>query len=335
MKPRLSADFRFALMVLFGGLAVVAITPFVVHRFANGQIMAGVVDILIQLVIVAIVAYAWRSGNMDRAGMLAALATSAGCVAIGTVGGLAGALWLYPVLVANFLLTGRLAAIIISALAILGVLSSGALGGWPASGSFAASAMVLCVFAWLFGAHSEQQRMRLERLAGRDPLTGASNRRGMHRDLQAAVEAGATGVPAGLAVLDLDEFKQINDRHGHEAGDAVLVQFAELVRRSTRASDRLFRSGGEEFVLLMPGADGASLERVVRGICRAVRRQVRCGGEPVTVSIGATPLRPGDDVARWLHRADRAMYRAKHEGRDRALVDPGVPALPDRDPSRR
>ncbi|MCE7032323.1 diguanylate cyclase [Lysobacter sp. GX 14042] len=329
MKPRLSADFRFALMVLFGGLAVLAITPFAVYRFASGQLVAGLVDVLIELVIVAIVAYAWRSGNMDRAGLLASLATSAGCVAVGTVGGLAGALWLYPVLVANFLLAGRMTAIAISAGAVLAMVSGDSLGDWPARGSFAASAIVLSVFAWLFSNHSEQQRLHLERLAGRDPLTGALNRRGMDGELQAVIAAaGRDGAPAGLAVLDLDDFKQVNDRHGHEAGDGVLVQFAELVRRATRASDRLYRTGGEEFVLLMPGADAATLARIARGLRRAVRDQVRCGGEPVTVSIGATPVRPDDSVASWYARADRAMYRAKREGRDRAVVDAGVDPAP-------
>ena len=323
LKPRLSADFRFGLMVLFGGLAIVAITPFVVYRFSTGQYLAAVIDIAIQLVIASIVAYAWRSGNMDRAGLLAALGMSGACVAVGLVSGMTGALWLYPVLVANFLLASRGAAILISAVAITTLAASEGLGGWPTFGSFAASAALLCGFAYLFGSHSEEQRRRLERLAGHDPLTGALNRRGMQRELEAAIEAGRRDVPAALAVLDLDNFKQVNDRHGHEAGDAVLVRFAEVVERTTRRSDRLFRTGGEEFVLLLPGAEPDILGHVGSILVRTVAAEVRCGGEPVTVSVGITPLLPGDDAIKWLRRADRAMYRAKREGRNRVLVDTG------------
>ncbi|WP_043711712.1 GGDEF domain-containing protein [Novilysobacter defluvii] len=323
LKPRLSADFRFGLMVVFGGLAVVAITPFVVYRFATGNHLAAVIDIGIQVAIVSIVAYAWRSGNMDRAGLLAAMCMSGACVAVGLVAGLAGALWLYPVLVANFLLTSRGPAIVISAAAVGTLAFSEGLGGWPTFGSFAVSAMLLCGFAYLFSSHSDEQRRRLERLAGHDPLTGALNRRGMQRELEAAIEAGRRDVPCALAVLDLDHFKQVNDRHGHQAGDAVLVRFAEVVEAATRRSDRLFRTGGEEFVLLLPGAEADILAHVGSILVRTVAAEVRCGDDPVTVSVGITPLLRGDDAIRWLRRADRAMYRAKRDGRNRVVVDPG------------
>lgn len=312
-------------MVLFGVLAVVAVTPFTVYRFATGQYLAGGLDLLIQLAILAVVGYAWRSGNMDRAGLLAAICTSGGCVAVGLMTGLAGALWLYPVLVANFLLTGRRPAFAISAAAITVLTFSEGVGGWPAAGSFATSAAVVCGFAHLFGRHSDEQRRRLERIAGHDPLTGALNRRGMQRELDAAIEAGRRNMPHGLAVLDLDNFKQINDTHGHEAGDAVLVRFAEVLEGATRRSDRLFRLGGEEFVLLLPGAEPEILAHVGTMLARAVATEVECAGEPVTVSVGITPLLPGDTAATWLQRADRAMYQAKREGRNRAAVDPGGP----------
>ena len=124
-------------------------------------------------------------------------------------------------------------------------------------------------------------------------------------------------------MLDLDHFKQVNDRHGHQAGDAVLVRFAQVVEAATRRSDRLFRTGGEEFVLLLPGAEPDILGHVGAMLVRTVAAEVRCGSDPVTVSVGITPLLPGDDAIRWLRRADRAMYRAKRDGRNRAVVDPG------------
>ncbi|MBW3550859.1 MAG: GGDEF domain-containing protein, partial [Proteobacteria bacterium] len=118
----------------------------------------------------------------------------------------------------------------------------------------------------------------------------------------------------------LDHFKAINDGFGHEAGDAVLVQFSDLVRSSTRKGDRFFRLGGEEFALLLPGADIDALRDITEHLRASVERAVRCDDRPVTISIGATPLAAGESASSWLSRADSAMYLAKGEGRNRVVV---------------
>ncbi len=150
----------------------------------------------------------------------------------------------------------------------------------------------------------------------------AEIRRGMGTELEIAIATSARGgTSLGLAVLDLDHFKQINDSFGHEAGDTVLVQFAELVRRSTRKGDRFFRLGGEEFALLLPGADTVALRRIAEQLRVAVENEMRCGDRHVTVSIGATVLAADESASDWLSRADAAMYRAKREGRNRVVVE--------------
>ena len=108
---RLKADFRLTLMTVFGALTVVGITPFVVFRLLNDQPIAAVADVGIQLGITAIVLYAWRGDRMDRAGLLAAVFCSGGCVAMAHLTGLTGTLWLYPVLLSNFLLAARRPAV--------------------------------------------------------------------------------------------------------------------------------------------------------------------------------------------------------------------------------
>jgi diguanylate cyclase (GGDEF)-like protein len=143
----------------------------------------------------------------------------------------------------------------------------------------------------------------------------------MERELLIAAEGFRRHrLPVGLAVLDLDHFKRINDEAGHEAGDHVLVAFARLVQSRCRAGDRLFRYGGEEFVLLAPGTDVDALQRLVDDLRHQVALQLRAGARPVTVSIGGAVLRSGEDVHAWLARADAAMYEAKRLGRDRAVV---------------
>jgi diguanylate cyclase (GGDEF)-like protein len=322
---RLKTDFRLTLMTVFGTLTVAAIAPFAIYRFGRGQIAAGVADLVIQACIAAIVCYAWRGGNMDRAGLLVALFCSAGCVAVGQISGLPGVLWLYPVLLANFLLAARRPAVVTSAVGIAVLATNDALARLDAI-TFVVTALMVCLFAYIFSYRTEAQRRQLEGIAARDPLTGALNRRGMDRELQQAMDTALReGSPVGLAVLDLDGFKQVNDENGHEAGDAVLLRFAQLVRRLTRRDDRFFRLGGDEFALLLPGADADALQRVGQAVRRAMQRQDGEGSFAVTVSIGAATLRPGESARDWLHRADTAMYEAKRAGSDRVVIDRPAP----------
>ncbi len=158
-------------------------------------------------------------------------------------------------------------------------------------------------------------------MASRDPLTGAQNRRGMGDELAIAIASSTRdGTPLGLLVFDLDHFKAVNDAHGHEAGDEVLVSLADVVRAGTRKGDRFFRLGGEEFALLIPGADDAALHAIAEKLRLRVQDEVACHGQPVTISIGVAALLPGEHVADWLARADAAMYRAKRTGRNRTVV---------------
>jgi diguanylate cyclase (GGDEF)-like protein len=125
--------------------------------------------------------------------------------------------------------------------------------------------------------------------------------------------------PRWLAVMDIDFFKSINDRFGHSRGDDVLAQMARLMRDSFRETDRLFRSGGEEFVVILEPTDA----RYVRGILERFRTlvedheftQVRA----VTISMGYTRVAPGENGAVAFHRADEALYAAKRAGRNRVI----------------
>lgn len=153
-----------------------------------------------------------------------------------------------------------------------------------------------------------------------DLLTGLPNRRHILELLDGALaEHDATGSSLCIAVIDIDRFKAINDRHGHDAGDTVLRHFADTCRQRVRAQDVLGRMGGEEFLLLLPGvgADAASriLARIRDGFPPA--RLVEDGIElAYTFSAGIAVALEGDDRSSLLRRADRALYAAKGEGRN-------------------
>ena len=155
----------------------------------------------------------------------------------------------------------------------------------------------------------------LRRAALTDPLTGLPNRRAFFDTLNAQA---ASDEPACLAMIDMDYFKQVNDRFGHATGDSVLVEFAEIARKSFRASDMVARIGGEEFAVILRGA---TIEQACQVVQRLVNRLAATdmitatGTVCVTISSGIAVI-DGDGNAAML-RADDALYVAKRGGRSR------------------
>ena len=320
---RLRTDDQLAIIRSYGACALLGIGPFAIYRFATGNLLAGTLDLTIVALICLAVAHVWRGGRRDRAALVLAIINTVGCLASATVLGPPGLFWMYPALLGNFLLLDRGKAVGVTAVAFAFLVVQGkAYDSTSQLAMFLVTATVSGLVAFVFASRTERQRITLETLATLDSLTGVQNRRAMERELSIAVEEHRRArVPFGLAMLDLDHFKRINDEHGHEAGDEVLVAFAELLRRCTRQGDRCFRFGGEEFVLLMPSADVQALRTIDQQLRSRVQQELQCRGAAVTVSIGAAALRPQEDWQAWLARADAALYQAKNTGRNRTVVD--------------
>lgn len=171
-----------------------------------------------------------------------------------------------------------------------------------------------------------QLRETLRTQSIRDPLTGLFNRRYMEESLQREVlRASRTNATIGILLLDIDHFKQYNDTFGHEAGDAVLKGIGRLLQKQVRGDDIACRFGGEEFVLIMPGALPEVAQQRAERVREAVRHlTVNFHGQTlgsITVSIGVAiyPLQ-GSDAESVLQCADKALYRAKESGRDQAVL---------------
>jgi diguanylate cyclase (GGDEF)-like protein len=171
-------------------------------------------------------------------------------------------------------------------------------------------------------AHQDTLRgmmFQLEELAATDELTNLYNRRHFLRMATRELEVMDGNYTQGLALIDLDHFKRVNDVHGHAAGDRVLQAFAASAIKCLREDDILARYGGEEFVLLVPRCTRAQL----LDCCERIRRmfeQVQVAGLAqldLSLSVGMTLLETGDDMDKALQRADQALYSAKHGGRNR------------------
>jgi diguanylate cyclase (GGDEF)-like protein/PAS domain S-box-containing protein len=164
---------------------------------------------------------------------------------------------------------------------------------------------------------------RLRRQALTDDLTGLYNRRHAKDLLDGAADGkGAAGSQSSLLMIDIDDFKQINDNLGHLAGDRVLIELSQRIAGRIRGTDVLIRWGGDEFVVLMPLCDLDGASKVAEEIRHAVASEpFPAAVTAATVSIGVSQAAEGEDFERWVGRADTALLRAKNMGRDRVEVE--------------
>jgi len=192
---------------------------------------------------------------------------------------------------------------------------------------------VITQLAWIGGYVAElrvslkNRNAELHDLATRDPLTRLANRRSLMSYLDGEVsrkERRSSGTRTlSLCLIDLDLFKQINDRYGHQTGDAVLQRVAETISAALRRVDFAGRFGGEEFLLVLPETaleGAAAMAERLREAFRALRIDGMPADHPVTASFGVTEHVGGEPLHAALRRADDALYEAKHRGRDRVIT---------------
>ncbi len=185
-------------------------------------------------------------------------------------------------------------------------------------------ALIACIVAYISPLVSSDVRHRAASTL--DELTGLLNRRALEpRFIEVAEQAALVGSPVSIVSIDIDHFKQVNDVHGHAIGDAVLRDVAGTLRRELRTFELLYRIGGEEFLLLLPGAD-QQIATQIAATLRAAVESLQPGALPVTCSFGVATAY-GDEItfAPMMRAADEALYAAKRLGRNR--VEPQAPVL--------
>ena len=157
-----------------------------------------------------------------------------------------------------------------------------------------------------------------------DALTGLRNYRAFHETLRTEMHRSQRyGRPLGLIMLDVDSFKELNDRHGHQAGDAALAELGKVIRAATRREDFSARYGGDEIAILLPETPPAGCLSVVRRLVKSVREHdFLFEGQrlPFSVSIGIAFFKPDMSITQLVGAADQALYRAKQSGKDRFVA---------------
>lgn len=171
-------------------------------------------------------------------------------------------------------------------------------------------------------AKSYGELRRIERHATTDALTGLGNRHSMQADFPRRIrDCLAKGRPAALIMIDVDNFKPFNDRFGHIAGDRALKAVADTLKQTFRPDDMIVRYGGDEFAVLLPGADGDAATIIADRVRRAVTGRTDKSDDsliriPLRISMGVADLDEAGDLDGLIRAADAALYRAKHSGRD-------------------
>lgn len=181
--------------------------------------------------------------------------------------------------------------------------------------------LLLLESEWLFSLRNALVVSRLQQMAMKDTLTGLGNRRFFDDSFDKALKlAERHHDHCALILLDLDNFKQVNDSAGHSAGDEVLLAVADCLRDALRVTDSLFRFGGDEFAVILTGQDSSSAELIARRLVKAINQHYLCQQYTVSASVGLA-LYDGKQTAKQLFAAaDAALYSAKDAGKNSVQV---------------
>ncbi len=323
LTGRMLEDLRLAVITLYAASTALTIGPFAVYRLVQGQLLVAFADAAIVLLFCALAALAWRADwTRAAANLLAVVAASAVVTVVHFLG--LSYMWAFSALVGNFLMADRSVAVTINVLVVIVIaLEPGLFATGTERATFVAVAGMIGLLSLIFASRVDRQRTQLTELAERDGLTGALNRRSLDHDLRRLQRRlNDQSPPHCLALIDMDDFKIVNDRGGHEAGDRMLQELTRFIERNTRDSDRFYRYGGEEFVLVLPNTTLDNAGQVVTKLGRDFFAEVGSAGSHASFSAGVTPLHPGETSEAWLGRADRRLLDAKRRGKNRVEITP-------------
>lgn len=315
MQKRTSEE---VIVLVLSLISVLGLLPFSIVRFSTGDWAVGLVDTIGVIGSSATFAYVWRTRRTEAPGFFIAVLSLTGMVVNLSFLGPRDLYFLYPVTIAAFFLTPPTTALRLTGAALLA--SSIAL--FPALSAFDFAKFFLSVLGCILFAHAfahqrNRQRDQLLQLSTEDPLTGAGNRRALQKKLDQMVASHRrTAEPMSAILLDLDNFKIVNDRKGHATGDAVLRRVADIITTRIRLTDSLYRFGGDEFIVLATSATGDTAVKLAEDIRELIALALAELALPVTASLGVAEYCADEPAQQWIERADRAMYSAKEAGKN-------------------
>ncbi|MFT4937953.1 MAG: diguanylate cyclase [Paraglaciecola sp.] len=307
------------IILSISGASALCILPFFFIRAFNSEWSIAALDFFAVATTSSLFTYVYITSKLKFARWLLAFICVFVVVATVVLKGSEQMVWIYPALVGVFfILTPKISATI----SILIVSGLGAYMWDDLSAlnvvKYSMSTLVTMMFSYAFADSMRKQQRQLLKLSIKDPLTGAGNRRAMEEKLLETVELRQRNedIPAALILIDLDEFKKVNDQHGHAVGDEVLIHFVEIIEQRIRHTDRVYRFGGEEFVIITDNNDIESVTILAEQLREAIDTSPFPAQQHITISLGIAEYKTGETAFEWLDRADKALYKAKEGGRN-------------------
>lgn len=312
------ADFRERIAARLSLFAAVLLLPFVVNHLLQDRLHVAAAIATAQVILI-INARAWQRGRLPPIPfwIMSVSIVTAVFTAV-TTQGLNGLFWAYPAMFICYFVLPRSQALPMTLLltVLTPVLAAQTLPVPVAVRVFATLALTLVMINVVLNVIGDLQGALVEQ-AATDPLTGAFNRRTMTQQLSlVSVTTRDPKATNALLAIDLDLFKLVNDRHGHAAGDEVLKATVRCIRNRIRRGDMLFRTGGEEFVVLLPRSSAEDALGVAEDLRSRVEQSEMLPQQRLTVSIGVAMQRVGQGADEWVKAADLALYEAKRTGRN-------------------
>lgn len=306
-------------IILIGcAVGMLLILPFTVFRFLSGDYFLSLLEVLLMICMLGIFSYVFKTRRVVGASILLSALCLGATVTIINLTGPSSVYWYYPAALACYCIVNlRIASIynIIGAILLFPALYT----NMPTSEMMTVYTTItmLCVFGYIFSLHTSNHQSKLTQLAARDALTGAWNRRTLDESLLQKISSKQrNNHQSSLIILDLDHFKKINDTYGHCVGDEVLKKMANLIRSSIRITDKFYRYGGEEFVVVADATDLEAASVLAESIRSRVEHSRIFSKEKITISLGIASIDQADSAENWLNLADEALYAAKNQGRN-------------------
>ncbi len=167
----------------------------------------------------------------------------------------------------------------------------------------------------------KKEENKLKQISIRDELTGLYNRRYFNEILKKeAQRAFRYKEPLSMIMYDIDHFKRVNDTYGHMVGDEVLKKLSEIIKSNVRNSDYIFRTGGEEFTILLPGTDLEKAYKVAEKLRKRIENEIFDKVGKITISLGVAQYSENESTDNFIRRTDKALYSSKENGRNRTSI---------------
>lgn len=300
-------------------LAAITISPFALLRWFDGDTTLAIFDGVISLISIMFFLYILNTRRIDIAKKIFAILLALAALTTIIIKGESQALWVAPTIIAiHHLVPLKLArtvtSILILAISIIiypkvdliSFVTVIATTGLTASLSFV-----------IFRSYNDKQN-ELSLLASIDPLTLSGNRRALDLKLaQVIASQNRQAYTMCLILVDLDDFKEVNDDYGHAAGDKILVGVCELIAKHTRVLDSLYRFGGDEFIIVPLNMSIEATKILAEKVRDIIEQHKFTNDIKLTLSIGIAEYKAHDTPESWISRADKALYKAKDSGRNK------------------